>query len=215
MPKPKLFGADYSVYVRSVRLALHEKGIDYDLVPVDIFAESGPPPGYLDRQPFGRIPAFEHGDFLLYETGAITRYIDEAFPGPGLQPREPRQRARMNQIISIADGYVYPVLVWGIYVEQVAKAQRGETADDIRLSSSLLRAPICLKAIADLMGEAPWLGGGALSLADLHAAPMFDYFLMVPQGREMIGAYPNLASWWSRIRTRRSMIASAPARGGQ
>lgn len=84
--KPRLFGADYSVYVRIVRLVLAEKGIDYDLVPVDIFAESGPPPGYLDRHPFGRIPAFEHEGFRLYETGAIARYIDEAFPGISLQP---------------------------------------------------------------------------------------------------------------------------------
>ena len=52
---------------------------------------------------FGKIPAFEHGGFRLYEAGAINRYVDEAFPGPRLQPEHPRARARMNQIISILD----------------------------------------------------------------------------------------------------------------
>ena len=36
-----LFGAEYSVYTRIVRLALEEKGVSYRLEPVDIFAEDG------------------------------------------------------------------------------------------------------------------------------------------------------------------------------
>ena len=80
---PIVFGAPYSVYVRAVRLALEEKGVPYELVPVDIFAPGGPPPEHRERHPFGKIPALEHAGFRLYEAGAITRYVDEAFPGPG------------------------------------------------------------------------------------------------------------------------------------
>ncbi len=137
MAKPRVFGADYSVYVRIVRLALAEKGVDYDLLPVDVFAEDGLPPDYLDHHPFGRIPAFEHGGFALYETGAITRYIDEAFDGPGLQPTAIRERARCNQLISIADSYAYPNLVWGIFVECVEKPAQGTVADEAAISDLL------------------------------------------------------------------------------
>jgi glutathione S-transferase len=210
MGKPVLFGADYSVYVRSSRLALHEKGIDYDLVPVDVFAEGGPPKSYLARQPFGRIPAFEHAGFQLYETGAITRYVDEAFEGPNLQPTDPQTRARVNQIISIADGYVYPVLVWGIYVERVSKPQRSEPSDETRLAASLSKAPVILKALADLMGAGPWLGGPALTLADVHVAPMFDYFVKAPEGLPMLGVHANLRGWWSRMQERASMRQTEP-----
>jgi glutathione S-transferase len=66
-------GAPYSVYVRSVRLTLEEKAVDYDLVPVDIFAAGGPPREQVARHPFGKIPAFEHDSFRLYEAGAIAR----------------------------------------------------------------------------------------------------------------------------------------------
>jgi glutathione S-transferase len=211
MRKPLVFGADYSVYVRTVRLTLEEKGIAYDLVPVDVFAENGPPPEYLKRQPFGRIPAFEHDGFRLYETGAITRYIDESFEGPALQAADLRHRARVNQIISITDGYVYPTLVWAIYVERVSKPSRGGVADEMRIAAALPKAVTCLTAIADLMGDAPWLGGSALTLADLHAAPMFEYFLMAQEGREMIKNHPNLASWWSRMAARPSMWHTKPA----
>ena len=112
---PILFGAAYSVYVRIARLALAEKGVAYRLVEIDIFAEGGPPAEYAARQPFGRIPAFEHDGFRLYESGAITRYVDEAFAGPPLQPQDPRGRARVNQILSILDSYAYRTLVWDIY----------------------------------------------------------------------------------------------------
>ncbi|WP_245520908.1 glutathione S-transferase N-terminal domain-containing protein, partial [Mesorhizobium sp. M8A.F.Ca.ET.208.01.1.1] len=57
---------------------LEEKGVDYELAPVDIFAADGIPAWYLERHPFGRIPAFEHDGFRLFETGAIARYVDEA-----------------------------------------------------------------------------------------------------------------------------------------
>ena len=210
MRKPCLYGADYSVYVRTARLALTEKTVDYDLVPVDVFAPDGPPRAYLSRQPFGRIPAFEHGDFALYETGATTRYVDEAFDGPRLQPDGAKARARMNQIISIADGYVYPILVWGIYVEQVSKPGSGREADGAKLAASLQKAPVCLKAIADLMSAGPWLCGDAVTLADFHLAPMIDYFMKAPVSAALMADVPELAVWWARISARSAMLATVP-----
>ncbi|MER8839261.1 glutathione S-transferase N-terminal domain-containing protein, partial [Mesorhizobium sp. M0913] len=112
MGKPVVYGADYSVYVRIVRLVLEEKGVGYELVPVDIFAADGIPGWYFEHQPFGRIPAFEHDGFRLYETGAIARYVDEAFGGPALQPVEARPRARLNQITGLLDAYAYRTMVW-------------------------------------------------------------------------------------------------------
>ncbi|MFS8115691.1 glutathione S-transferase family protein [Rhizobium jaguaris] len=205
MEKPCLFGADYSVYVRIARLALLEKGVDHQRVPIDIFADGGPSASYLERHPFGRIPAFEHGDFRLYETAAITRYVDEAFDGPCLQPVALRQRARMNQIVSIADGYLYPHLVWGVCVERVTKPAKGIAADEERIAASLSKAAISLAALSDLIGDSAWFCGPDLTLADLYVAPMFDYFLMAPEGRKMIDHHPRLASWWSRIAARPSV----------
>jgi glutathione S-transferase len=208
--KPRLFGADYSVYVRIVRLSLAEKEIVYELTPIDVFADEGLPEGYLARHPFGRIPAFEYAGFSLYETSAITRYIDEAFEGPKLQPSDMRERARCNQLISIADNYAYPQLVWGIYVERVSKPGRGATTDEAKVAAALPKARVCLEAISDLMGENLWLAGRQLTLADLYVAPMLHYFLMAPEGKDIIQQYENLATWWTRFAARPSMIATAP-----
>jgi glutathione S-transferase len=80
---PIVFGAPYSVYVRAVRLALEEKGIRYEVVPVDIFASGGAPPEHMARHPFGKIPAFEHAGFRLYEAGRSHAMSTRPFPDPG------------------------------------------------------------------------------------------------------------------------------------
>jgi len=210
MSEPVVHGADYSVYVRTVRLTLVEKESPYRLVPVDVFAPGGPPAEHLARQPFGRIPALEHDGFQLYETGAIIRYLDEVLPGPQLQPRDPRARARMNQAISVLDSYAYPSLVWGVYVERVSRPAQGRSADEAKIAAAMAQAETCLQALTHIIGDAPWLAGDQPSLADLHAGSMFAYFVMAPEAGPLLDRYPAIARWWASMRARPSMAATRP-----
>ncbi len=206
--EPTVFGAAYSVYVRAVRLALEEKGVPYRLVEVDVFAPGGPPPEHLARHPFGRIPAFEHQGLTLYESSAIERYVDEAFAGPALQPQSAADRARMNQIIGIIDAYAYRTLVWDIFVERVRAPAQGREPDETRIAAALPRAATCLDALGAVMGSGPWIAGETLTLADLHAAPVFAYFRMAPEGAELIARRSGLARWWDAMARRHSMAAT-------
>jgi glutathione S-transferase len=208
MARPILFGAAYSVYVRAVRLVLHEKGVEYDHVEVDVFGAGGPPAAYNARHPFGRIPAFEHDGFRLYESGAIERYIDAVFPGPGLQPSDPRTQARMNQALSVLDSYCYRTLLWDIFVERVRASAMGRAPDEARIAAALPRAEICLDALAEISGNGPFLAGPALTLADLHAAPMFVYFRMAREGVTMIARHPRVAAWLEAMMARSSVTAT-------
>lgn len=208
---PIVFGAAYSVYVRSARLALDEKGVDYRLREIDVFAPGGPPKDYLWRHPFGRIPAFEHEGFQLYETCAITRYVDDGFVGPPLQPDDARRRARMTQIISILDNYGYRPMLWDIYVERVEAAREGRAPDEARIAAAVPRARRCLTALADLAEDGAFLAGAALSLADLHAAPMLAYFQATPEGQTLMAEQLGLMGWWQRMAARGSMARTRPS----
>jgi glutathione S-transferase len=106
MAAPIVYGIPGSPYLRSVMLGLEEKSAAYEFSALAFGASKQEP--YLSRHPFGRIPAFEHDGFALYETQAILRYVDAVFPGTSLRPREPRQAARMNQLIGILDWYFFP-----------------------------------------------------------------------------------------------------------
>ncbi|RWL17341.1 MAG: glutathione S-transferase family protein [Mesorhizobium sp.] len=207
MSKPVVYGADYSVYVRIVRLVLAEKGIDYELVPVNIFAADGISGWYFDHHPFGRIPAFEHDGFRLYETSAIASYVDEAFDGPALQPVEVRPRATMNQIIGLLDAYAYRAMVWDVAVERLEKT----APDEALIAAGLRQARTTLRALSSLKAEGPWLLGEQLTLADLHAAPIIGYFVKVAEGRKLLAEFPDIRAWWDRIAQRPSFSGTKKA----
>ncbi|APA89680.1 glutathione S-transferase family protein (plasmid) [Paraburkholderia sprentiae WSM5005] len=206
----KLYGAAWSVYVRIVRLALEEKQINYDLVEVDVFAATGVPQEHLKRHPFGRIPTLEHGDFHLYETGAIVRYIDEAFPGCKLQPTDPKARAKVNQIVGILDAYAYRTLVWDIYVERVASTREGRFANEQVIAAALPRAGVCLSELARLSDDRGFLVGNSVTLADLYAAPIFACFMQAPEAGPLMDGCEKLIYWWQRFTTRDSMFRTQP-----
>lgn len=205
---PIVFGARYSVYTRIARLALEEKGLAYDLEDVDIFAPGGPPEGYLARQPFGRIPAFEHDGVRLYESGAISRYVDEAFTGPALQPAEARPRARMNQLISVLDSYAYRTLVWDVFVERVRAPLQGRQPDETRIATALPRARTCLAVLDQAIGDGSWLVGPHITLADLHAYPMIALFRLAEEGADLMSDYAALEAWRARMTARPSIQAT-------
>ena len=187
----RLYGAEYSVYVRICRMVLMAKGVAHELVPVDVFADGGPGAAHLERHPFGKIPAFEHGDLSLYETDAIISYIDEAFDGPALCFDTPGQNARMRQLMRIADNYAYPVLVWQCYVP--LREDNAVVSDE-----TWARADKVLGAIEALADES-WLVGSHLSLADCYLWPILDYFGRLDRGRAMIDDRTRLNRWFEKM----------------
>jgi glutathione S-transferase len=208
---PVLFGPSYSVYVRIVKIVLAEKGVDHERVEFDVFNRDDWPADWLERHPFGLAPAFEHDGFRLYEARAITRYIDEAFEGPPLQPGTAHGRARMEQVISVLDGQGYWPMVREIFVQR-AERSRAKTADkggsdEAIIAVALPKAARCLAALADLLSNQDYFAG-AFSLADAHAAPMFHYFLETPEGQELLQAQPRLGAWWARVGERPSVQAT-------
>src|SRR5260370_17457474 len=106
MAQPIVYGPAGSTCVWSARLALAEKGVTHELVDVPFGAHREEP--HLSRQPFAKVPAFEHDGFALYETQAIMRYVDERFAGTPLQPEHVHECSRINHIIATAESYPSP-----------------------------------------------------------------------------------------------------------
>ncbi len=208
--QPVLHGPTYSTYTRTARLAFHEKGIEYRLEDVDIFGGAAAKAPFLALSPFGKVPVLTHGDAVIYETAAIVRYIDEAFPGPALQPADPLPRARMGQIMGLIDAYAYRTLVGDIVMQRVVLPVLGR-----RTSPQIVRKAVpamrqSLRALEELAAADRFLCGDTLSLADLHLAPIFHYFAETPEGRRILPTLPKLARWWPVLRERDSMRQTVP-----
>jgi glutathione S-transferase len=208
----KLYGYSYSVYLRIVRMTMLEKGVVWSHVEVDPFAEEILP-DYLALNPFGRVPTLDHDGFVLYETTAITRYIDEMFAGPSLQPEAPRERARMNQTIAIADSYGYWPMVRQVFSQRVFNARR-RTPDEAVIAEGLARSRKVLAALESLAGGGDFLIGDRLTLADLHLGAMVAYFTAADEGAAALGDYPKLGAWWAAFENRKSLAETDPGLPG-
>lgn len=205
----ELYGYKYSVYAWIARLALRAKGVAYGWREVNPFAEDVPA-DYLALHPFKRVPVLVHGDFVVYETSAITRYVDEAFEGPPLQPLEPQQRARQQQIVSLIDSYAYWPLVRQVFSHGVFRQRTGREADSAEVRCGLEAAPKVLGALEQLAGEDNFLCGSDLSLADIHLAPMIGYFALHAEGAALLGRHRRLAHWWAAVSQSTAFEATAP-----
>jgi glutathione S-transferase len=196
-----------------VRLALEEKGQPYELVEVKAMQGEHKQPAHLARHPFGKVPAFEHDGFMLYETQAITRYVDQAFKGPSLTPADIRKTARMNQIIGVIDSYANDALIAKLVVQRLVVPMAGGKSDEAVIAGCLHNAKLSLAQIEALAEGGTWLAGEALSLADIHLAPILTYVRMTPEGPDLLAPHPWLRGWWERIEKRPSMAATAPKFG--
>lgn len=201
-----LHGVPGSPYLRKPILTCEEKGVPWTLSAL-AFGQNKTPE-YLKLQPFGRIPAMEHDGFRLYETQAIVRYIDAAFDGPSLTPRDPKAMARMSQVMNIIDCYVMPSLSAGIGFNRIVAPIFGVPADEAAVAAAIPLARTCLKALEDILGANRYFAGEQLSLADLFAVAHLDLVPASPEGAELIAGSPLLA-WLDRMAERPSVQNTA------
>lgn len=198
MPELILHGAPRSNYVRTARIALAEKGVEYTHDPA-----LPQTPEQLERHPWGKLPALTHGDVRLYETLAVTRYIDEAFDGPALQPADPAGRALMDQWISVYNAYVDPPVLRKIVIQRLLR----DPSDEALIAAGI---PDAEKAIAVLdagLADSPYLAGGDATLADFFHMPALDYLSMTPEGEKILATAGNVTTWLARMRERDAVKA--------
>jgi glutathione S-transferase len=208
MPNIKVHGIPGSPFLRSVEITLNEKGAGYELramSPADMRT-----PEHLELHPFGRIPMFEHGDFRLYETQAIVRYIDRVFAEPRLTPAEPRAEARMNQVIGVVEWYFFPKAAAPIAFNRIIGPRLlGLAPDEGVIAEAMPMARTCFAELDRLLGGKPCFSGESISLADIMLGAQLDLFSECAEGRELISG-SRLEPWLERMRARPSFMATQP-----
>ena len=196
-----------SPFGRAVLMVMEEKGFPYRFAPVTPGAHRQAP--HVTKHPFGRIPVLDHGDFTLYETQAILRYLDRILPEPPLSPADPKTAARMDQLMNINDWYFFQGVGNTIGFERVVKpALRGLTPDEAVIAAAMPQAETVFNEIARLLGDNPFLVGDTVSLADIMLAPQIDFFVGIPEWETLAGPHSNLQSWITRMNERPSMKAT-------
>ncbi len=207
--KITLWGFSGSTYVRTVRMLLAEKGVsDYEQVPVDVLKGEPKSEVHLTRHPFGKVPVVDVDGFHIIETPAIARYLDEVLPGPSLIPSDPKDRARMDMVMSIIDSYGYGPMVGGVAAYHLFPDFVGGKNDTVH-REALEKSRRVLTELMRIRGASPYLAGEQVSLADLYLAPIFAYLTLTPHKDEFV-SMQGVGDWWERISARQSFQATQP-----
>ena len=197
MSEVTLFGFPRSVYVQMAGIVLTHKEVTYTFHDLETEMNT---PSHLALHPFERVPILRHGDFTVYETAAITGYVDDAFDGPKLTPADPRQGARMNQWISAINGYYYPYMIYHVSHERNVFPQLGIPSDEKVVAHAMPKVETCLRVMQSELSEgSQYLLGSEPTLADFYMLPMIHAFGFSPEAQAMYPNFPAVCAWRERM----------------
>lgn len=199
MAKPTVYGTPRSTYVRTVRLLLEEAGADYNLKGVDIFNGENESAEYLAKNPFGKVPTLEVDGEVVYETTAITDYLDTVLAGNKFSPSNPLLQARMRQIMAIIDSYLYSPGIRTIVIQRLIVPSQGGETDEDKVKNAVAPAQTAVKAIESLTVGSPYLLGSEVSIADFYLIPIFTYLSQTPEFDSITAQTPKLRTWWDEV----------------
>jgi len=154
MAEVRIHGYLISTWVRTACMTCVEKGVDYELVPLNRGSDE-----HAAMHPFTRMPVLEHGGRFVIEALAVVGYLDEAFDSPALQPADLDGRTRMREWLSICADYVYREVV------RTIPRDRAPTGEELQTARTVLGR------VDARLDDAPFILGERISLADLYLAP--------------------------------------------
>src|SRR6201996_5418807 len=173
-----VYGSNLSPFVRKVRIAMAEKGVDYTLEQVNPFA---PPPEFLAISPLKRIPAFRDTDLPepnhLSDSSVICDYLEHKHPAPALYPADPYQRARALWFEEYADSILALTIGPGLFFERIVKKlMKGQPDEAVCERTLNEKLPPLFDYLTAELGDGEFLAGGAFSIADITVATMLVNF---------------------------------------
>jgi glutathione S-transferase len=182
-----LYDADRCPYCARVRIVLAEKGLEYEVVAVDL---DDRPAWIYEKNPLGKVPVVEEDDFVLAESAVIDEYLEERWPEPPLWPADPGERALARLLVHRFDELSRPYYA----------LRRGEDGARERLDAQLA-------SLAARLERQPFLSGRAFGLADVAYVP---WILRAGERMDVsLEPFPTLAEWVERLCERPSVAAES------
>lgn len=198
----KVYGHPLSTCTRKVLTILAEKGVTPDLDVVDFAKGEHKQDTHLAFQPFGQLPAIEDDGFVLYESRAIMRYLDEKLPGTSFTPKDPKQRALMEQWISVEMSNFTPPAMKVIF-QRVFHPMFGKPVDEDIVAAGRTDVAKAVAVMEKQLSKTTYLVGEEVTLADLTFLPYVEYLFAANSG-DLITSSPSVSRWWTAMSTRSS-----------
>jgi glutathione S-transferase len=200
-----LHGAIVSPFVRKVRVALAEKGIEYDSDPVMPFGVSDE---YKKMSPLGKIPCYTpHDGCHIPDSSVIIAYLERKHSDKPLYPSNPEEFARALFFEEYGDSVLVGALGTVFFNRIVGPMFLDQKPDEAAIKNALENElPPLLEWLEEQIGDNEFLVGDTFSIADIGVTSPFVNF---SHAGESIDAskYPKLAAYLERNLARPSFKA--------
>ena len=183
-----------------VKIALHEKGLPYNRVTLDLANKEQKRPEFLKLNPYGKVPVIDDGGKVLFESCIINEYLDERYPNPPLMPKDPYLRGRGRVLVDYALNYTHEPY-WALRGEMLKKESE-RNAPLMEEKRQILRD--LLQYLESTLGDRPYFLG-EISLTDIAVLPRF--LRMESYGALPSPSLPRLGVWLQRMKERPSVKA--------
>ncbi len=219
MTEVLLSGPLNGTHVAAACLACEEKGLIYQVQEPDLLKAGGFRLTELLTYLCDRQPTLGHAGLMLFDLEAILRYVDEGFPGPILQPENPRDRALMTQIMAVIRAHLAPSAIGVVIAQRLFVPFLGGVPDLASVTRIIPAMQDSLYAIEQLSllshdgSQSEFLIGVDLSLADIMLMPIAGYMMGTPEGKTALNASTRLSRWWISLSRRAAWARCKPKLG--
>ncbi|KAK1604248.1 hypothetical protein QYE76_027921 [Lolium multiflorum] len=205
MSPVKVFGHPMSTNVARVLLCLEEVGAEYELVTVDFLAGEHSSPQHVQRNPFGKIPAFQDGELVLFESRAIAKYILRKYRTADLdllaESSGIEESAMVDVWTEVEAQQYYPAISPVVFECIIFPVMRGAATNQIVVDESLDRLRGVLGVYEARLEKSRYLAGDSVSFADLNHFPFTFYFMATPYA-SLFDEFPKVKAWWEGLMAR-------------
>ncbi|ABA24595.1 Glutathione S-transferase-like protein [Trichormus variabilis ATCC 29413] len=198
MSNIQLYFAKASTFSQRTRVALLEKGIDFTPIEIDL---QNKPDGYIQISRYGKVPAIQHGDVIIYESAIINEYLEEAFPEPPLLPHDPANKAIARIWIDYANTRLVPAFNKFLRGKDHQEQEQGR--------KEFTEALLYLEQ--EGLSKGDYFLGNQFSLVDISFYPWFERLPLLEHFRKFTlpAETTHLQTWWDLVRDRSSIQAVA------
>jgi len=192
----KLYGLETSNYYKMAKLALLEKGFEFNAIPVSPSQEQS----FLSMSPMGKVPCLEAREGFLSETMAIMEFLEDINPGVPLFPEGSFERAKVRELMRVCELYIEVPASRLNTMANSPGANKEQVINQVR--PEITKG---LAALARLAKFEPYLAGHIFTYADIVAYHTFSFTEKVMKsvcGWDVMSEVEGLVEWQNTVASR-------------
>lgn len=191
----KIYGAEFSANVNKVRFAANALSVEYELNRMDLLGGEQRSEEFLKLNPVGKVPVMQDGNFTLFESMAISRYLADK-QGSSLYPKDLQNRAVVDQWIDFCDIHLQAALN-RVTFNRVLAPMIGAEVDQNSLNFGLEMLNRYFPVLDNQLGISKYLAANDITLADINLIAILDPAEI--SGVEF-SRYQNLQNWFQNMK---------------